>query len=58
MLAFGFSRSARAMLIPDVHFRRPPTISSPRPRGFEPGLSSLADEFPFEFSKRAEHMEN
>lgn len=43
---------------PGIHFRRSATISSPSPRGSQPGLSPLADEFPFEFRQSSEHMKD
>jgi hypothetical protein len=55
MLAFGLSKRLGHADFPGIHFCRPATISSPCPRGSEPGPSPLADEFPFEFRQSAKN---
>ena len=59
ILAFGFSISVWAMLMfrASIFAGRPPFLPC-APRGSEPGLSPLADEFPFEFRQSAKHMED
>src|SRR5581483_3729022 len=43
---------------PGIHFGWAAAVSSSRPSRSEPGLSPLADEFPFEFRQGAEYMED